>query len=77
MAPDSEIYKVESSNYAGHTGEIATDEPILNGPGQEVDSSDKKWSRGYKKTFRLNSAEHEIENAHKYKKYHEIQHFQA
>ena len=28
----------------------------------------KNWARGYKNCFMLNSAEHEILNAHKYKK---------
>ena len=32
------------------------------------------WARGYKTCFMLNSAEHEILNAHKYNKYQEIQH---
>ena len=32
-------------------------------------------ARGYKTFFMLNSAEHEILNAHKYKKSQEIQHF--
>ena len=31
--------------------------------------------RGYKKNFMLNSAEHEILSAHKYKKYLDSQHF--
>ena len=33
------------------------------------------WPRGYKTFFMLNSFEHEILNAHKYKKYQEIRHF--
>ena len=33
------------------------------------------WARGYKTFFMLNSGEHEILNAHKYKKYQEIQLF--
>ena len=33
------------------------------------------WPRGYKTFFMLNSAEHEISNAHKYKKNQEIQAF--
>ena len=33
------------------------------------------WARGYKKNFMLNSAEHEILNAHKYKKMKKNQHF--
>ena len=33
------------------------------------------WPRGYKIVFMLNSAEHEIRNAHTYKKYQEIQVF--
>ena len=33
------------------------------------------WPRGYKAFFMLNSVEHEILNAHKYKKYQEIRHF--
>ena len=36
------------------------------------------WAQGYEKNFMLNSAEHEILNAHKYKKkymYKKIQHF--
>ena len=35
----------------------------------------KTWARGYITFFMLNSVEHEILNAHKYKKYLEIQHF--
>ena len=31
------------------------------------------WSRGYKTFFMPNSTEHEILNAHKYKKYQEVQ----
>ena len=30
------------------------------------------WPRGYKTFYMLNSVEHEILNAHKYKKYQEI-----
>ena len=33
------------------------------------------WSRGYKILFVLNSIEHDILNAHKYKKYQEIRFF--
>ena len=33
------------------------------------------WPRGYKTFFMLNLVEHEILNAHKYKKYQEIQLF--
>ena len=33
------------------------------------------WPRGYKTFFMLNSVEHENVNAHKYKKYQEIQLF--
>ena len=33
------------------------------------------WARGYKTFYMLNSVEHEILNAHKYKKYQEIQLF--
>ena len=33
------------------------------------------WARGYKTFFMLNSGEHEILNAHKYKRYQEIQLF--
>ena len=35
----------------------------------------KAWPRGYKTFFLLNSVEHEILNAHKYKKYQDIKHF--
>ena len=35
----------------------------------------KTRPRGYKTFFMLNSSEHEILNAHKYKKYQEIQNF--
>ena len=35
----------------------------------------KAWHRGYKTFFMLNSAEHELLNAHYYEKNQEIQHF--
>ena len=35
------------------------------------------WPRGYKTFFMLNSAEHEILNAHKYKKIKKFSFFQA
>ena len=38
-------------------------------------TSEEDRARGYKTFFMLNSVEHEILNAHKYKKYQEIQLF--
>ena len=35
------------------------------------------WARGYKTVFMLNSAEHEISNAHKYKNIKKLSIFQA
>ena len=36
-----------------------------------------KWQTEVIKIFMFNSAEHDISNAHNYKKYQEIQHFPA
>ena len=42
---------------------------------QSLEIMTKSWPGGYKTFIILNSVEHEILNAHKYKKYQEIQHF--
>ena len=47
----------------------------LNMNGQAFSVSVDCWPRGYKTFFVLNSVEHEILNAHKYKKYQEIRLF--